>query len=224
MKKTMLFLCLALVLAISAQAQPRGPHPRKPYPLPKKTMPRPRQRVEPANLYNPIGEFRVHVIADLGCRDLGAILRHNIPYHFSVGAMGEYQIGHITSVGLGAEFLSSYGERCRLFYNMQETYIHTIPVYANLKFGLPHAAISPFIEGRIGYSLPAGRVTCLDPNGTKHYKSTGLYTGGAIGLKIHRAYLSYGISVIDVVDGDLGLKEGRKDVITDHYIRLSVAF
>ena len=164
------------------------------------------------------------MIGDLGARDFGAIFRHGFPYHFSVGGMAEYQVGHITSIGVGAEFYSSYGERCRLFEYMEQTYIHTLPIYANLKLTLPHAPVSPFIEGRIGYSAPLNTVTCNDPNGIHHYKSTGLYTGGAVGLKIYRVYLSTGISAIDVIDSDLGYKGGRKDVITDFYVRCSFAF
>jgi len=149
---------------------------------------------------------------------------HEIPYHFSVGGMAEYQVGRITNVGIGAEYYSSYGEHCRLFNNMQQTYIHTLPIYANLKFSLNKARISPFVEGRIGYSIPMGRVTCNDPDGVHHYKSMGLYTGGAVGLKIYRTQVSFGMSAIDVVDSDLGFNGGRKDVITDYYVRLSFAF
>ena len=80
------------------------------------------------------------------------------------------------------------------------------------------------IEGRIGYSVPLGQVTCNDPDGVRYYKSTGLYTGGAVGLKIYRVYLSLGLSAIDVVDSALGFNGGRQDVITDYYVRLSYAF
>lgn len=209
MKKYMLSICLLLALTMTAEAQMR--------------MPR-RHRRAPILVYNPMGEFRFHVIGDLGITDFGAIFRHEIPYHFSVGGMAEYQVGHATSIGVGAEFYSSYGEHTPLFRNMQETYIHTVPIYASLKFSLPDVPVSPFIEGRIGYSIPAGYVTCNDPNGEHHYISTGLYTGGGIGLKIYRVYLSCGVSVIDVVDRDLGINGGRMDIIRDFYARLSIAF
>jgi hypothetical protein len=160
----------------------------------------------------------------MGICDFGAIFHHDIPYHFSVGGMAEYQVGRATSVGVGVEFYSSYGERCHLFENMQETYIHTLPIYANLRFAVPGAPISPFIEGRLGYSAPLNTVTCNDYNGVHRYQSTGLYTGGAIGLKVYRANLSLGLSVIDVIDADQGYKGGRKDIITDYYLRLSFAF
>ena len=156
--------------------------------------------------------------------DWGAIFRHGFPYHFSVGGMAEYQLGMATSIGLGAEFYSSYGQHCRLFEYMKETYIHAVPVYASLKFTVPYVPVSPFVEGRIGFSIPAGHVTCLDPNGEQQYIATGLYTGGGVGLKIYRVYLSCGVSVIDVFDRSMGLKGGRKDVIVDYYTRLSFAF
>ena len=222
MKKYLLSLCLLLAVTLTAEAQMRPPHRYRHGQ--KRTVVQPAPRRVPMPIYSPVGEFRIHVIGDMGVRDFGAIFRHGIPYHFSVGGMAEYQLGHATSVGLGAEFYSSYGERTPLFHNMQETYIHTVPVYANLKFTIPHVPVSPFIEGRIGYSIPAGSVTCLDPNGVHQYISTGLYTGGAIGLKIYRVYLSWGISAIDVVDKNLGFNGGRLDVITDYYFRLSIAF
>lgn len=222
MKKTLLSLCLLIVLSISAEAQIRPPHPRYRHPH-KRMVVRPEPRNAPC-VYTPKGEFRFHVIGDIGIWDWGAIFMHEIPHHFSVGGMAECQIGDITSIGLGAEYYSSYGQHCHLFENMQETYIHTVPVYASLKFALPYVPVSPFVEGRIGYSIPAGYVTCNDPNGEHRYISTGLYTAGGIGLKIHRVYLSCGISVIDVVDNALGFNGGRKEVITDYYARLSFAF
>lgn len=222
MKKLMLSICLLLAVTLTAEAQMRPPRPHYRNHHRKTVVQAPYK--SPTCVYTPRGEFRFHVIGDIGMWDLGAIFMHEIPYHFSVGGMAEYQIGHMTSVGLGAEYYSSYGQDCRLFENMQETYIHSIPVYASLKFAFPYVPVSPFIEGRIGYSIPVGHATCLDPDGEHRYISTGLYTAGGIGLKIHRVYLSCGISVVDVVDSALGFNGGRKDVITDYYARLSFAF
>jgi hypothetical protein len=223
MKKLLLSLCLLFALSISSEAQIRPPRPHHRH-HPKRTVVQPRQRHSPDRTYNPIREYRFQVFGELGSNDFGAVFMHEIPYHFSVGGMAEYQVGHVTSIGVGAEYYSSYGEHCHLFNNMQETYIHTLPIYANLKLTLPHAPISPFVEGRIGYSVPLGEVTCNDPEGVHHYKSTGMYTGGAVGIKIYRTQLSFGMSAIDVVDSDLGFNGGRKDVITDYYVRLSFAF
>ena len=223
MKKLLLSLCLLFALSISSEAQIRPPRPHHPH-HPKRTVVQPRQRHSPDRTYNPIGEYRFQVFGELGSNDFGAVFMHEIPYHFSVGGMAEYQVGHVTSIGVGAEYYSSYGEHCHLFNNMQETYIHTLPIYANLKLTVPHAPISPFVEGRIGYSVPLGEVTCNDPEGVHHYKSTGMFTSGAVGIKIYRTQLSFGMSAIDVVDSDLGFNGGRKDVITDYYVRLSFAF
>ena len=223
MKKLLLSLCLLFALSISSEAQIRPPRPHHRH-HPKRTVVQPRQRHSPDRTYNPIGEYRFHVFGELGSNDFGAVFMHEIPYHFSVGGMAEYQVGHVTSIGVGAEYYSSYGEHCHLFNNMQETYIHTLPIYANLKLTVPHAPISPFVEGRIGYSVPLGEVTCNDPEGVHHYKSTGMFTSGAVGIKIYRTQLSFGMSAIDVVDSDLGFNGGRKDVITDDYVRLSFAF
>ena len=222
MKKPLFALCLLLALSISTEAQIRPPHLRHRH-HPQRTVVQPREDYAPRHC-SPAGEFRLHILGELGSNDFGAVFMHEIPYHFSVGGMAEYQIGHLTSIGIGAEYYSSYGEHCQLFSNMQETYIHTLPIYANLRLSLPDAPISPFIEGRIGYSVPLGKVTCNDPDGVHHYQSMGLYTGGAVGLKIYRTYLSFGMSAIDVVDADLGFNGGRQDVITDYYVRLSFAF
>ena len=223
MKKTLLSLCLLIVMTISAEAQIRPPRPHYRHQS-KKTMVQPRHKHAPDHNFSPIGELRFQVFGELGSKDLGAVFMHEIPYHFSVGGMAEYQVGHITSVGIGGEYYSSYGEHCHLFHNMQETYIHTLPVYANLKFALPDAPISPFVEGRIGYSAPLGTVTCNDADGVHRYMATGLYTGGAVGLKIFRTNLSFGVSVIDIVDADQGYIGGRKDLVSDYYVRLSFAF
>ena len=223
MRKFLLSICLLLAVTVTAEAQIRPPHPGHRH-HPKRTIVQPRPRVAPDHIYSPVGEFRFHVYGELGSDDFGAVFMHEIPYHFSVGGMAEYQVGHITSLGVGAEYYSSYGEHCHLFDNMQQTYIHTLPIYANLKLTLPDAPISPFVEGRIGYSLPLGEVTCNDIDGVHRYQSTGLYTGGAVGIKIYRVYLSCGVSAIDVVDSDLGFNGGRQDVITDYYVRLSYAF
>ena len=223
MKKLVSILCFLIAVTFTAEAQVRPPQPRHRH-QPKRTVVQPCPKPAPGCNYNPIGEFRFHVYGELGPRDFGAIFMHEIPYHFSVGGMAECQVGHITSIGVGAEYYSSYGQYCNLFENMQQTYIHTLPIYANLKLTLPNVPISPFVEGRIGYSVPLGSVTCNDMDGEHHYKSTGLYTGGAVGLKIYRIYISFGLSAIDVVDSELGFNGGRKDIITDYYVRLSFAF
>ena len=223
MKKLVLSLCLLFVLSISSEAQIRPPRPHHRH-HPKRTVVQPREKHHPDRNYNPIGAFQFQLYGELGSNDFGAVFMHEIPYHFSVGGMAEYQVGHVTSLGIGAEYYSSFGEHCRLFNNMQETYIHTLPVYANLKLALPHAPITPFVEGRIGYSVPIGYVTCNDMDGVHYYKSMGLYTGGAVGIKIYRTQLSFGMSAIDIVDNELGFNGGRQDVITDYYVRLSFAF
>lgn len=222
MKKMLLSVCLVLTLVLTAGAQTRPPRPRHRQPA-RKTISKPRPR-DPKAVSFP-GDFRFHVLADLGYGDLSAIFMHEIPYHFSVGGLAECQVGRMTSVGIGAEYFSSYGQDCYLFDNMQETYIHAVPLYANLRLTLPRAAVSPFVEGRIGYSIPAGRVTCFDHDRVNYYEAKGLYTGGSVGVKIHRTYLSCGVSVIDVVDSQLGYSGGGKsDVLTDYYVRLSFAF
>lgn len=223
MKKLLSILCILLAVSFTAEAQTRPQHPRHRQ-QPRRTYVQPRERETAFCSYNTRGEFRFHAYGELGAKDLGAIFKHNIPYHFSVGGLAEYQVGRITSIGVGAEYYSSYGERCHLFDNMEQTYIHTLPVYANLRLNLINFPVSPFVEGRIGYSVPLGEVTCNDPDGVHHYKSMGLYTGGALGIKIYRTYLSLGMSAIDVVDSDLGFNGGRKGIITDYYVRLSFAF
>lgn len=222
MKKLVLSLCLLFVLSISSEAQIRPPRPHHRH-HPKRTVVQPREKHHPDRTYNPVGAFQFQLYGELGSNDFGAVFMHEIPYHFSVGGMAEYQVGHITSLGIGAEYYSSFGEHCQLFNNMNETYIHTLPVYANLKLALPHVPFTPFVEGRIGYSVPIGKVSCNDMDGVHYYKSMGLYTGGAVGIKVYRTQLSFGMSAIDIVDNELGFNGGRKDVITDYYVRLSFA-
>lgn len=223
MKKFMISLCLILAIAFSAEAQIRRPMPHHRRP-PRREMPAPHERMQPnhANLWR--NELCFHVIGELGARDLGALFRHDMPYHFSAGGMLEYRFGHFTSIGLGVEYYATYGAKCPALNNMQEAYINTLPIYANLRFSMHDAPIFPFIEGRIGYSAPLSEVTCNDHGGVNHYKSAGLYTGLGVGIKIYNFNLSWGFSVIDLVNNNQGYLGFRQDIITDYYARLSIAF
>lgn len=218
MKKLLLSLALLLSLTINMNAQ--APHRRAPS---REYQHRSYRQVRPSPMPSNIGEFRFHVYGDLGVEDFSALFFHEIPYHFTVGGMAEYQVGHALSLGVGAEFYSSYGEDCYLLRNMYDTYIHTLPIYANLRLSVPSGPVRPYVEGRIGYSAPLGEVSCADPNGVHYFMSTGLYTGAAMGIDICGLNLSLGVSAIDVVNSPNNAYY-EKDVITDVYFRLGYAF
>lgn len=221
MKRLLLSLALLLSLTINMNAQ--APHRRAPYrhaPV-REYQHRPYRQAHVFDEH--MGEVRFHVYGDLGTEDLSAIFFHEIPYHFTVGGMVEYQPGHALSLGVGAEYYTSYGEDCYLLRNMHDTYIHTLPIYANLRLSVPSGPIRPFVEGRIGYSAPMGEVSCADADGVHYFMSTGLYTGAAMGIDIYGLNLSFGVSAIDVVSSPRNTYYDR-EVITDFYFRLGYAF
>ena len=88
MKKILFSLSLMLAFVVSAGAQPH--HRPRPY--------------QEYYHYSNIGEARLHIAGELGIADPVAFFWHRAPRHYSIGAMGEIQVGRRLSLGLGAEF------------------------------------------------------------------------------------------------------------------------
>ena len=214
MKKLLLSLALILSLTINMNAQaPRGQRYARRAPS-REYQHRPYRQQHVAPMPSTIGDFRLHVLADMGTDDFSRLFWHEVPEHFSLGAMAEYQAGHITSIGLGAEFystlytVSGYGTE----------YLNAIPIYGNLRFSTPGGPIRPFIEGRVGYAQTLNKFVC----GDMEYSTGGMYTGAAAGLSIYNLNLSFGVSAIDVYKT---LPEHyMKDVVVDYTFRISFAF
>lgn len=212
MKKILLTFALLLSLTLNMNAQtyhryyrdePRREYRHRPY------------REVRGEQYSPMGVFRLHVVGDLGTCDFPRVFWRYRPVHFSAGVMGEYQVGHVTSVGLGVEFYSTYYSA---YYSGYYSYLRSLPIYGNLRFSTPTGPVRPYIEGRIGY---APSLNTFVYNG-QEFRSGGLYTGGAIGLTIYNVNLAFGISAVDVMRYSAGYYV--QDYVIDYSFRISFAF
>lgn len=212
MKK--LLISLVLVLAVSFTASAQGRTVKRTYKSKytyTTSSPRPRHRHNADIPYNDIGEFRLHVIGELGSTDLTGLFWHEYPLHYSVGAMAEIQAGRILSLGLGAEY---YGSRNALNHYSNSTYLNTVPVYANVRLSTPGSAVKFFVEARAGYAIPANKVSINYPH---DITAQGLYTGAGLGLSCFGNHLSVGFNTID-------LNHAQSRTFTDFYLRYSYAF
>lgn len=204
MKKIILSFSLILAFVISAGAQPHH---------------RPRPHQDFYN-YSNIGEARLHIAGELGIADPVALFWHRAPRHYSIGAMGEIQVGRRLSLGLGAEF---YGTRIN--DQTYPAYYNSVPVYGNIRLSSPGYGTKVFVEARVGYAIPVNIVSMGYP--TSYYETRGLFTGGGIGLNCFNNNISIGINAIDVTsyNGFVPSNEnlGRSRVITNFYLRYSYA-
>lgn len=204
MKKIILSFSLILAFVISAGAQPHH---------------RPRPHQDFYN-YSNIGEARLHIAGELGIADPVALFWHRAPRHYSIGAMGEIQVGRRLSLGLGAEF---YGTRIN--DQTYPAYYNSVPVYGNIRLSSPGYGTKVFVEARVGYAIPVNIVSMGHP--TSYYETRGLFTGGGIGLNCFNNNISIGINAIDVTsyNGFVPSNEnlGRSRVITNFYLRYSYA-
>ena len=204
MKKIILSFSLIFAFVISAGAQPHH---------------RPRPHQDFYN-YSNIGEARLHIAGELGIADPVALFWHRAPRHYSIGAMGEIQVGRRLSLGLGAEF---YGTRIN--DQTYPAYYNSVPVYGNIRLSSPGYGTKVFVEARVGYAIPVNIVSMGYP--TSYYETRGLFTGGGIGLNCFNNNISIGINAIDVTsyNGFVPSNEnlGRSRVITNFYLRYSYA-
>ena len=204
MKKIILSFCLLLAFVLSAGAQP---HHR----------PRPHQDYY---TYSNIGEARLHIAGELGIADPIAFFWHRAPRHYSIGAMGEIQVGRRLSLGLGAEF---YGTR--IYDQSYPSYYNSVPVYGNIRLSSPGYGTKVFVEARVGYAIPVNTVSMGYP--TSYYETRGLFTGGGVGLNCYGSNISIGINAIDLTYRygitPMNGNTGRNGVITNFYLRYSYA-
>ena len=218
MKKLLLSLALFLSLTINMNAQ--APHRHRYYTQApaREYQHRPYRLNHSTPIPSTRGDFRMHVLADMGTCDFSGFFLHEAPKHFTIGAMAEYQVGHVTSLGLGAEFYNTYYAVGQSSGYYRSDYLRALPVYGNLRFSVPCGPVRPFVEGRVGYAQPLN--TFVVGNG--QFRSGGLYTGGAVGLDIFNLNLSFGISAIDIIKSLPGCYVS--DVCVDYYFRISYAF
>lgn len=204
MKKLILSISLILAFVLSAGAQPhRRPRPYEEY-----------------YHYSNIGEARLHIAGELGIADPIAFFWHRAPRHYSIGAMGEIQVGRRLSLGLGAEFFGT-----RINDQTYPAYYNSVPVYGNIRLSSPGYGTKVFVEARVGYAIPVNTISMGYP--TNYYETRGLFTGGGVGLNCYGNNISIGINAIDVRNYEgytlQGLDGRPPRVITNFYLRYSYA-
>ena len=167
--------------------------------------------------------MRFHVMGSIGCGDVFRMLRHARPDMFMIGGMFEYQVARPVALGVGVEFYGSDAYRSPLNANI-DRYMLSLPVYANVRLMAPLGYVRPFIEGRIGYSIPLA--SAYSYNYGVQYQADGLFTGGAIGLIVGHSNFSFGINVSDIyrADSQAVFKNAVWAVSRDFYFRYSYAF
>lgn len=142
---------------------------------------------------------------------------HEYPYHYSIGAMGEVQLGRMLSLGLGAEY---YGTRSIYPHQADKPYLNSVPVYANIRLSTPGWGSKFFLEARAGYAIPVGSVNVSGTN----YAAKGFFTGAGCGVSCFGSNISIGINALDVNNGySQSLYHTGSDIVTDVYLRYSFA-
>ena len=219
MKKILLSLLLILAVTFTASAQ-RHKVTRTYKSKCTYTTSSPRSRGSLP--YDNIGELRLHILGELGTSDLTGLFWHEMPMHYSIGAMIDYQTGRILSLGIGGEY---YGTRNVPGKHTTTAFLNTVPVYANIRLNTP-GTTKFFAEARVGYSFPTNFIT--DANNTsKAYVAKGIYTSASIGLNCYGNNLSVGFNIIDLATKTAQAtihNAIRTDIFTDFFVRYSFAF
>ena len=223
MKRIILSLSLILAIVLSAGAQPyRRPHPIRP--VRRHYIPAPKQhsRSQYITPYDySVGDVRLHILGELGLHDIGGIFMHNLPYHYSVGGMAEFQAGQCLSLGLGAEF---YGTRhINRTHFTDGLYLNCVPIYGNVRLSTT-GRVKLFAEARAGYAIPTNQVI----NQGQGLVAQGFYTGAAVGFGFYGNNFSFGFNSIDIRNVNTlqaVYYQGcdHKVIATDFYLRYSYA-
>ncbi|MBR6878006.1 MAG: hypothetical protein IKM95_01310 [Bacteroidales bacterium] len=218
MKKLLLSLGLILAITLSANAQRhhRTVRHRVTHEYTTTSHQAPRRHA-PERYSDNLGELRMHVAGELGITDIGGIFMHEYPYHFSIGAMAEAQVGRALSLGLGAEY---YGTRSIYPNQADKPYLSSVPIYANARLSTLGWGAKFFVEARAGYAIPVGSVNV----GGTNYAAKGFFTGAGIGFSCFGSNISIGVNALDVNNGySQSHYHTSSDIVTDVYLRYSFA-
>ena len=148
------------------------------------------------NPYRPKHKFTLRVAGETDPYDWSGLPFLPITSHFALGFTLDYHFTENFSMGLGAEWfgVTTY----RSFYSSYQERLHAIPVYADLKLNFwGKKYYSPFLEARLGYSIPLNKVTEYFPlNGCGVYVDyilSGPYLSLGLGCSIKHSNLSVGM-------------------------------
>jgi hypothetical protein len=128
------------------------------------------------NPYRPKDRFTLRVGGEIDAYDLGSLPFPPITSHFALGFTLDYHFTENFSMGLGAEWfgVTTY----RSFYSSYQERLHAIPVYADLKLNFwGKKNYSPFLEAKLGYSIPLNKVTEYYPEGEMAEDGIGIENG-----------------------------------------------
>ena len=147
------------------------------------------------NPYRPKNKFTLRVGGEIDPNNLKHFPYPPISPHFALGLTLDYHFTEYLGMGLGAEWFgaSKYGHL-----------LHAIPVYADLKLNFwGKKNYSPFLETRLGYSIPLNKATEYYPtNGDGFYVDyilSGPYLSLGLGCSMKHSNLSAGMVYSHVI-------------------------
>ena len=148
------------------------------------------------NPYRPKHKFTLRVAGETDPYDWSGLPFLPITSHFALGFTLDYHFTENFSMGLGAEWfgVTTY----RSFYSSYQERLHAIPVYADLKLNFwGKKYYSPFLEARLGYSIPLNKVTQYYPMNNSgvyvDYILSGPYLALGLGCSMKHSNLSAGM-------------------------------
>ena len=148
------------------------------------------------NPYRPKHKFTLRVAGETDPYDWSGLPFLPITSHFALGFTLDYHFTENFSMGLGAEWfgVTTY----RSFYSSYQERLHAIPVYADLKLNFwGKKYYSPFLEARLGYSIPLNKVTQYYPTNNAgvyvDYILSGPYLALGLGCSMKHSNLSAGM-------------------------------
>ena len=148
------------------------------------------------NPYRPKHKFTLRVAGETDPYDWSGLPFLPITSHFALGFTLDYHFTENFSMGLGAEWfgVTTY----RSFYSSYQERLHAIPVYADLKLNFwGKKYYSPFLEARLGYSIPLNKVTQYYPMNNDgvyvDYILSGPYLALGLGCSMKHSNLSAGM-------------------------------
>ena len=155
--------------------------------------------------------------------DIGGLFMHNMPYHYSVGGMAEFQTGQFLSLGVGAGYYGTRHINNNHFAN--ESYLNCVPLYGNIRLST-NGWIRLFAEARAGYAFATNQVYVSNQGG--NLAAQGFYTGAAVGLDFNNNNFSVGFNSVDISHADTYQPvyqngSNHKLIATDFYLRYSYA-
>ena len=129
--------------------------------------------------------------------------------HFGLGAMLDYRLNRIMSVGLGVESYCSNGNWC-YFMKANDRNAWLLPVYGNFRVRFGGRRVVPFGEVQLGYAFPLNTVMLLsdwdgrsgtrdiEPSWHGPVQAKGMYAGIGLGIGFGHHEITMGHKCVPV--------------------------